>query len=296
LFFAPSNPDFTPALSLGGIGIRESMPPGFVDRPTGFGRQPAYLLMQFHDPVLVELAEGRREVPDHTTVLWEPTMSHFFGRPDREWNHSWLMVRGTTATAILQAAGIPALTPLPMADNAILPVLEWIFQELETYQPPDILMLEHCLQLLARSIRRGVSGSFAAPVPEPLSRVFRLIESRITAPLTLNELANAAHLSVSRFSQLFREHLGQSPMRYLEERRLQRAGYLLANQSLNIGEIASAVGYPDPLHFSRRFRTRFGSSPSDYRKRHFGLGAGGTKNLVAQWSQPRVRSKMHCRK
>jgi AraC-like DNA-binding protein len=287
-FFAPSNPDFTPALSLGGVGVRELMPPGFVDRPRGFGSQPAYLLMQFHDPVVVELAEGRRDVPARTLVFWEPTMSHFFGRPDRAWTHSWLMVRGTTATAILRTAAIPALTPLPMADNAILPALEWIFQELERYQPPDILVLEHCLQLLARSIRRELSGSRATQIPEHLSRVCRLIEARIIEPLTLNELANAANLSVSRFSQLFREHLGQSPMRYLEERRLQRAAYLLANQSLNIGEVASAVGYPDQLHFSRRFRARFGSSPSHYRRRHFGLRASGTTSVFAQRAQPCV--------
>jgi len=50
-------------------------------------------------------------------------------------------------------------------------------------------------------------------------------------------------------------------------RRLNRAAHLLTNHALDVGQVAEAVGYADPLHFSRCFHQWFGLSPSAYRQR-----------------------------
>jgi AraC-like DNA-binding protein len=267
LYFEPADNDAPSALSVGGIGIEEVMPPGVVFRPHGFGGYPGYLLVCFHDGALVELADGRHEVPPGTAVFWTPGTRHFFGRSDRQWNHSWLILRGGVGAAILKAAAIPDQVPICVrwADTA-MPALELMFRELEAYQPPDAFVLEHCLHLLAHAVARAVHGGQAAPVPGTLRDVCRTIEARITEPWTLDALARAAHLSASRFSELFREHLGQPPMRYLQDRRLHRAAHLLTNHALDIGQVAEAVGYEDQFLFSRRFHRRFGLSPSAYRK------------------------------
>jgi AraC-like DNA-binding protein len=55
------------------------------------------------------------------------------------------------------------------------------------------------------------------------------------------------------------------PARALEWVRLRRASVLLSRGSMPVQEIARAVGYVDQYHFSRRFRTTFGRSPTGFR-------------------------------
>jgi AraC family transcriptional regulator of arabinose operon len=84
--------------------------------------------------------------------------------------------------------------------------------------------------------------------------------------MTLDELAETADLSVSRFSELFRRRFGCSPMRYVLELRLRRAAILLNDPSLSIAQVAAGAGFQDPLYFSRRFGRHFGVSPTGYRR------------------------------
>jgi transcriptional regulator GlxA family with amidase domain len=82
---------------------------------------------------------------------------------------------------------------------------------------------------------------------------------------TLKELARMANLSVSHFSAIFRKELGFSPLDYLIRTRIQRACDLLDTTGSSLKEIAAAVGFSDPLYFSRVFRAIHGVSPRRYR-------------------------------
>ena len=81
----------------------------------------------------------------------------------------------------------------------------------------------------------------------------------------LPELAKRCGLSVSRFSHLFRQQIGQTPQRFWEEKRLSHAAHLLRLTVLPIHEIASGCGYDSPFYFTNRFRVRYGCSPREYR-------------------------------
>ncbi len=84
--------------------------------------------------------------------------------------------------------------------------------------------------------------------------------------LRLDELAAAAHLSVDHFGRLFRRELGVSPVKYLTQYRIARARELLQRGDLSVKEIASEVGFRDPLHFSRVFAALTGCSPSRFKQ------------------------------
>jgi AraC family L-rhamnose operon transcriptional activator RhaR len=56
-------------------------------------------------------------------------------------------------------------------------------------------------------------------------------------------------------------------MRYLERLRARRAATLLSATDSTVAAVGAAVGWPDPAHFSRRFRVVFGASPRAYRQR-----------------------------
>jgi AraC family transcriptional regulator of arabinose operon len=79
-------------------------------------------------------------------------------------------------------------------------------------------------------------------------------------------LAELAHVSPSRFAHLFTERMGVGPRRYLERQRMMRARDLLLTTNRSVQEIASEVGYDNPLHFSTRFRAVMGGSPREYRR------------------------------
>ncbi len=83
--------------------------------------------------------------------------------------------------------------------------------------------------------------------------------------LTLRELATAACLSPSRFSHLFKEQTGETPIQYLERQRMTRASELLLLTDRTVKSVADETGFQNPFYFTRVFTRHFGASPSTYR-------------------------------
>ncbi len=57
-----------------------------------------------------------------------------------------------------------------------------------------------------------------------------------------------------------------TPMQYVLSLRISNAQSLLENAEYNVSEIASMVGYDNPLYFSRLFKKQVGAAPTEYRK------------------------------
>ena len=98
-----------------------------------------------------------------------------------------------------------------------------------------------------------------------IAEAMKEIEQRLSEPLSVPELARAAGLSASRFAHLFRMHTGVSPIRYLRDRRMERAGALLEQSFLTVKEVMVLVGCTDPSHFARDFRRYHGLPPRQWR-------------------------------
>ncbi|MCK6470819.1 MAG: AraC family transcriptional regulator [Planctomycetes bacterium] len=96
--------------------------------------------------------------------------------------------------------------------------------------------------------------------------VLRYMESHLGAPVPRGTLARMAHLSESRFHDVFRAATGQAPLAYWQRLRLQRAQELLIAGSDSIADVASACGFGDAFHFSRLFKAFCGLSPRAYRE------------------------------
>jgi AraC family transcriptional regulator, arabinose operon regulatory protein len=94
-----------------------------------------------------------------------------------------------------------------------------------------------------------------------------LIERRVGAHWNLADLAAEVGLSPTHFAHLFRDQIGVSPLRYLEEQRMARATLLLQDNELSIAAIAEDLGYANPFHFSTRFRRWSGMPPSQWRQK-----------------------------
>ena len=89
--------------------------------------------------------------------------------------------------------------------------------------------------------------------------------------VTLDDLADAGAISVSRLCHLFRQQSGVTPQQFLERQRMNRAVQLLEMTPLSVKEIASQVGFDNPFYFTLRFKKHFSRSPREYR-RHREMG------------------------
>jgi AraC-like DNA-binding protein len=104
------------------------------------------------------------------------------------------------------------------------------------------------------------------------SHVARKIEQSIAhmsqhlnQPLQVATLAAAVNVSPSHYSALFKRWMGSSPIDYFIHLRMRHACQLFDNTSLNVKEVAVALGYDDPFYFSRIFKSINRVAPSEYR-------------------------------
>ena len=72
--------------------------------------------------------------------------------------------------------------------------------------------------------------------------------------------------SVSYFSSRFKEEKGVSPLKYLNDLRIELACKYLRNSNYKINQICFFVGFDNPLYFSKMFRRNMGMSPKEYRE------------------------------
>lgn len=86
-------------------------------------------------------------------------------------------------------------------------------------------------------------------------------------PLDVPALARIAHVSPAHFSRTFRAVFGETPHRYLQRRRVERAMWLLRETHTSVTEICFGVGFASTGTFSRTFRAIVGEAPRDYRAR-----------------------------
>jgi AraC-like DNA-binding protein len=85
--------------------------------------------------------------------------------------------------------------------------------------------------------------------------------------LDIAALADSVHLSRAHFIRSFKETFGETPHRYLQRRRIERAMALLRETRRSVTEICFDVGFSSLGSFSRTFREVVGESPREYRRR-----------------------------
>jgi len=93
------------------------------------------------------------------------------------------------------------------------------------------------------------------------------MDRAFSQPLDVPVLARLAHVSPAHFSRQFRATFGETPHRYLQRRRVERAMELLRETDRPVTEICFDVGFNSLGTFSRTFRAIVGEPPSAYRGR-----------------------------
>jgi AraC-like DNA-binding protein len=112
---------------------------------------------------------------------------------------------------------------------------------------------------------------------DAMDREFRL-------PLDVARLAAIAQVSEAHFSRTFKATFGETPHRYLQRRRIERAMYLLRTTGRSVTDICMEVGFSSLGTFSRTFAEVVGESPSSFRQR--GPMPAAPSCFVKAWARP----------
>ncbi|ASU40470.1 AraC family transcriptional regulator [Herbaspirillum sp. meg3] len=113
---------------------------------------------------------------------------------------------------------------------------------------------------------RKVPGLFALLASPRLQRALQCMLSEPGRAWSLEELADACHLSRTTFARLFRATAGATPGEVLTRTRMAQAGYLLADRQHSVADVAEAVGYQSEASFNRVFKRHFHIGPGQYRR------------------------------
>lgn len=115
---------------------------------------------------------------------------------------------------------------------------------------------------------RSEDGIQPTAVSEPLQAVVDYIHAHYRDNLTIRQLAEKVHLHPNYFIRVFKRHFGDSPIQFVNKKRIDEAKWLLTTTNLPLAEIGRSVGIPDIYYLSKLFRSITGFPPSAYRQIH----------------------------
>lgn len=158
----------------------------------------------------------------------------------------------------------------PMLDDVLRIIVGRIFEDApRTFESVARLSEVVYIEVLRAGIDRApeLKRLMSAVYDPQIGRALSLIHHRLEYGWTVDSLASEVGMSRSRFADRFRDLVGDSPMSYLTDWRMQRALALLREPHASVQQVANQTGYQSPAAFSRAFLSKFGRSPmADRRK------------------------------
>ncbi len=130
-----------------------------------------------------------------------------------------------------------------------------------------------CSRLMLADLNRASQApymsmqSFAGHGDELVLRCQAWLQQHLARPYRLGELADSVGASERTVMRRFQLVLGQPPLRYLQQLRLQAARRLLETSALPLEDIVGRVGYADAASFRRLFQRELQCTPAEYRRR-----------------------------
>lgn len=171
--------------------------------------------------------------------------------------------RGSRPTVVPQGSGTWLGTTLKFTIN-----------EARAARPGNAAMLGRLTELMFVEILREYiqglpadEGGWFAGLNDPyVGKALRLLHANPVRDWTVDQLAREVAVSRSVLAQRFTELVGEAPMRYLANWRMQLAKQMMREGARNIQEVATRVGYDSEAAFNRAFKRVTGFPPATWRK------------------------------
>lgn len=165
---------------------------------------------------------------------------------------------------------------LPKDENVfftgISPDYPWIYNQIirelqlqrVNYEELLRILLRHILLTINRYIKE--QAQTGTDIINDMERAAHYFGENYNKNISIEQYAAEHLMSVNWFILSFKNVMKMTPMQYILSLRIATAKGLLENSNKNINEISDAIGYDNPLYFSRLFKKHTGYSPSQYKK------------------------------
>ncbi len=211
-------------------------------------------------------------VPAGSIILFRPgePQEYFFRAQDRSISH-YIHFSGRGCVEILDGLELNDLRVFFMGgsrsyqDVSVRMVREYTMKR-PFWEHSCAAYLYELLNIIAKKKNLRVSN-IGHSGEHRIDAACRKIYENLDNPPSVSALAAECCLSVSRFSHLFRNVTGKSPLEFTQSMRMDRARELLETTDLSICEISDMLNFSDQNYFSRVFKRSVGVSPREWRKR-----------------------------
>ena len=127
-------------------------------------------------------------------------------------------------------------------------------------------LLEVLLVYISRKQNLSVITNSSFQLSKECALAKRYIDINYSKNITLDSLAEITHINKFYLAHSFTECIGQSPINYLTDRRIEACKELLTTSNFSVTQIASSAGFSSQSYFSQIFNKKVGMSPRQYRK------------------------------
>lgn len=191
------------------------------------------------------------------------------------WRYRWVAFAGANAAELVAECGFAPYRPVAHTGSSRFPGdrCRHIYETFRGRTRSASLEAAGQLMLLFAAIRDSFGDNTPSPV-RPDSRqkeielqVARYLSAQYAEPVTIEGMAETLGYNRAYLSRLFKSGTGLTPATFLSKVRIDHARRLLRERpELTVEQIASSVGFPDALYFSKQFRRWHGQSPTEYRR------------------------------
>lgn len=239
-----------------------------INRP--HGRVDFQLIYLIKGKGYYNFGNGPTEVDKGNLIVYkpgQPQLYEYFFRDETELY--WLHFTGSQAEEWVKRLNFASKYVYPVGIRGdcidLFKKITYEIQNKRTYfEYVSGSYLQELLLIFARRLENLESGDRNL-MSDAMRAVILYMYENYNKNITVRSLADKCNLSMFRFIHKFKEATGMTPIEYLTRIRVDEARYLLSNSNLNISEVASIVGYDDPLYFSRVFKKIAGVSPRYYK-------------------------------
>ena len=203
-------------------------------------------------------------------MIFPDQITMYVADKDLPWEYVWVEFDGLRAKAVVETAGFSLDQPIYKARSKEL--REEMMKEMnyiaENSSSSPFHLIGHLYLFIDHLTRstEGVKVHHSSKLRDfYIHEAIEFVEHNFQNDISVEDIADVCGLNRSYFGKIFKEALGKSPQEFLLSYRMVKAAELLKLTKLSVGDISSAVGYDNQLHFSRAFKGIYGISPKKWR-------------------------------
>ena len=189
--------------------------------------------------------------------------------PEDPYETYWIMFRGTAASDIIRKCNLThqnSVFEFGKTKQCAEILRKVLFEATPTNELEESYMMQAAFYQII-SLHMSQSQESAAIPSLTAQKIKTYIENHYHQEIKIEELAKKLNYTRNHLYKLFKKEYGVSPSEYVMTLRIEKAKMLFRDHTkkLSVSDVAYAVGFTDPLYFSRIFHQKTGASPTEFK-------------------------------